>query len=133
MGVTTSASMPIEGLKTFSLQKPESTTYLMPSTVSDVSAMFVQTTHLRIPFGVFANTSDCFDALCSEYMGSISSGEVFFSILLMRSFTSYPSVPPCNPTSHTHSMSLWPVMNTRISPSSHPRWIVRIWFTTAST
>lgn len=48
--------MPIDGLNTFSLQYPESITYRMPSTVSDVSAMLVHTTHFRMPSGVFANT-----------------------------------------------------------------------------
>ena len=41
--------MPILGLYTLSLQNPASMTYLTPSTVSDVSAMFVDTTHLHQP------------------------------------------------------------------------------------
>lgn len=79
----------MDGLNTFSLQKPESTTYLMPSTVSEVSAMFVHTTHLRYPFGVSLKTSACLEADCSEYIGSTSSGSAFFSSLLSFSFTNY--------------------------------------------
>lgn len=38
-------------LSTFSLQYPESTTNMMPSTVSEVSAMFVATIHFLTPSG----------------------------------------------------------------------------------
>ena len=41
--------MPILGLKTLSLQYPVSTTYITPSSVRLVSAMFVETTHFRAP------------------------------------------------------------------------------------
>ena len=39
------------GVFTFILQYPASTTYMIPSSVSDVSAMFVATTHFRRPSG----------------------------------------------------------------------------------
>jgi len=39
--------MPILGLYTFNLLKPVSITNFTPSRVSDVSAMFVATMHLR--------------------------------------------------------------------------------------
>ena len=44
---------------TFILQYPESTTYMMPSRVSDVSAMLVATTHLRRPPGAFWKILAC--------------------------------------------------------------------------
>ena len=47
MGDTSSDSTLMRGLYTFCLAKPGSITYTMPSMVSDVSAMLVDTTILR--------------------------------------------------------------------------------------
>lgn len=47
MGDTSKLSTRMRGLYTFCLAKPGSITYTMPSMVSDVSAMFVDTTILR--------------------------------------------------------------------------------------
>jgi len=48
IGVTYKASIPILGLYTLSLQYPESITYLTPSKVNEVSAIFVATMHFQI-------------------------------------------------------------------------------------
>ena len=45
-------SMPDLGLNEVCLQKPLSMTYMMPSIVSEVSAMFVAKITLRAPSGV---------------------------------------------------------------------------------
>ena len=58
MGETSSDSTRIRGLYTFCLAKPGSTTYTTPSMVNEVSAMFVEMTHLRPSTG--SNTSRCF-------------------------------------------------------------------------
>mmetsp|Transcript_96090 Transcript_96090/g.255296 ORF Transcript_96090/g.255296 Transcript_96090/m.255296 type:complete len:203 (+) Transcript_96090:504-1112(+) len=60
MGLTRKLSIPILGLYSFSLQYPVSMTYLMPSTVSDVSAMLVATMILRLSelSKIFACMSD---------------------------------------------------------------------------
>ena len=47
IGLTNKLSTLILGLYTFCFEKPGSTTYTMPSIVSDVSAIFVDTTTLR--------------------------------------------------------------------------------------
>jgi hypothetical protein len=47
MGDTSKLSTLMRGLYTFCFAKPGSITYTMPSMVSDVSAMFVDTTILR--------------------------------------------------------------------------------------
>ena len=66
MGVTMSDSMPLRGLYVFCLQKPVSITKQIPSIVSDVSAMFVPSTTLRAPGGVFSKILAC----CSD--GSVA-------------------------------------------------------------
>ena len=52
-------SSPLAGLYSFCLIMPGSTTYTMPSTVIDVSAMLVATTHRRQPSGGGKNTLAC--------------------------------------------------------------------------
>ena len=47
MGETSRLSTRMRGLYTFCFEKPGSTTYTIPSIVSDVSAMLVETTILR--------------------------------------------------------------------------------------
>jgi hypothetical protein len=51
MGTTPSESIPVCGLYCRCLTMPGSITYTMPSTVTDVSAMFVATTTFRQPGG----------------------------------------------------------------------------------
>jgi hypothetical protein len=73
MGETSSDSTRIRGLYTFCLAKPGSTTYTTPSIVSEVSAILVETTHLRLP-GVSSKTSRCFCGGKLEYSGRQASG-----------------------------------------------------------
>mmetsp|Transcript_10773 Transcript_10773/g.44578 ORF Transcript_10773/g.44578 Transcript_10773/m.44578 type:complete len:205 (-) Transcript_10773:1826-2440(-) len=58
-GVTTRLAMPLRGLKAFCLTNPGSMTYLMPSMVSDVSAMLVASTILRAFSGVGSKIFAC--------------------------------------------------------------------------
>lgn len=57
--------MPMRGLNTFCLQNPGSTTYTMPSIVSDASAMLVAMTHLRDPGGAGSKMRLCISEGCA--------------------------------------------------------------------
>ena len=61
-GTTWSDSMPVRALNEFCLQKPVSTTYTMPSIVSDVSAMFVARMTLRPSGGAASKMRACASA-----------------------------------------------------------------------
>lgn len=76
--------MPILGLYTFNLQYPESMTKMIPSTVSDVSAMFVATTHFLIPSGDLWKILACRSDGSCEYIGRMDSSGAF-SISVKRS------------------------------------------------
>jgi len=52
MGVTIKLSIPVRGLYEVYLANPQSITYMIPSIVSEVSAIFVANTTFRLPFGV---------------------------------------------------------------------------------
>ena len=52
MGVTTRLSIPVLGLYEFYFANPQSITYIIPSIVKLVSAMFVARTTFLAPLGV---------------------------------------------------------------------------------
>ena len=59
---------------TLSLLYPQSMTYLIPSTVNDVSAMLVDTIHLRVPAWALSKIFAWRSAGSWEYMGRSSRG-----------------------------------------------------------
>ncbi len=59
IGVTTRLETPVRGLYALCLLKPGSTTYVMPSIVSDVSAMLVARTTFLAPGGVGSKMRAC--------------------------------------------------------------------------
>ena len=78
--------MPTLGLNTFILQYPESTTYMIPSNVNEVSAIFVATTHFRSPSFVRWKIFACKSEGNWEYMGRMTSSGAS-STSAKRSFT----------------------------------------------
>ena len=62
----------VDWKKNFVFCRPESTTYLIPGIVSEVSAMIVVRTNFRVPFGVSRNIFSCSFGPSAEYSGRTS-------------------------------------------------------------
>mmetsp|Transcript_15676 Transcript_15676/g.59484 ORF Transcript_15676/g.59484 Transcript_15676/m.59484 type:complete len:308 (-) Transcript_15676:713-1636(-) len=105
-GTTCSDSTPVRGLKEFCFTNPASITYLIPSMVSDVSAMLVEKMTLRAPSGVGSKIRACWSAGRAEYSGRAMSSLMRPPSARVRSVM----------LSMADSISSWPVQKTRMSP-----------------
>mmetsp|Transcript_59602 Transcript_59602/g.124513 ORF Transcript_59602/g.124513 Transcript_59602/m.124513 type:complete len:208 (-) Transcript_59602:1012-1635(-) len=121
MAVTRRDSTRMRGLYTFCLLKPGSTTYTMPSIVSDVSAMLVDTTTLRPggpPLtrgsGAGSKTFCCSAGGSAEYSGTHTTGPTSVSFWPLSSISILL---------HACSISSSPVRKMRMSPGGSQRWI----------